>query len=110
MMYPLFDQTCNLKGWLKPNEHIFDENMNWIAYISNNRVWSSDSGNWIGPNNGLLCLDTSGRAILWNLQGEIYSTSRPSRPSRASRASRPTRPSRPSGVWSNLSFEEWLAQ
>lgn len=34
MLKPLFDKNCKLIAWIEPNEHIFDTNMNWIAYIS----------------------------------------------------------------------------
>ena len=34
MLHPLFDCNCELIGWIEPDCHIFDTNMNWIAYIS----------------------------------------------------------------------------
>ncbi|GAH33871.1 unnamed protein product, partial [marine sediment metagenome] len=55
-MEPLFDKDCELVGWIDPMRHIFDTNMNWVAYISNGHVWSSETENWLGPVLGLLCL------------------------------------------------------
>lgn len=49
MLYPLFDRECTLVAWIDPNRHIFNTDMQWIAYISSNHVWSSDTGNWLGP-------------------------------------------------------------
>jgi hypothetical protein len=30
----LYDSNVELAGWLDPGRHIFDTNMNWVAYIS----------------------------------------------------------------------------
>lgn len=49
MLKSLFDNICELIGWIEPNNHIYDIDMNWIAYISNNHAWSSETGDWIGP-------------------------------------------------------------
>jgi hypothetical protein len=35
-------------GWIDPGKHIFDQNMNWVAYISHNHAWSAETGNWLG--------------------------------------------------------------
>ncbi|MGG3758198.1 4-fold beta flower protein [Bacillus anthracis] len=122
MLYPLFDSDINHVGWIEPGEHIFDTNMNWVAYISDNHAWSSDSGNWLGPVNHLVCLDKSGKVVLWNPDGEIAGTLRPLRPVRALRALRPlkplrqprplrpSRPLRPIHGWSDLSFIAWANQ
>ncbi|WP_419183297.1 4-fold beta flower protein [Pseudomonas monteilii] len=48
MLYPLFDQNCELIGWMDPGRHIFDTDMNWIAYLSSNHTWSAETGNWLG--------------------------------------------------------------
>jgi len=122
MLYPLFDKDCDLVAWITPNAHIFDTDMNWIAYIQNGNAWSSESGNWLGPVNGLLCLNQAGQPIAWNPKEPVKGTSRPSRPSRASRPSRPSHPSRPSspsrpsrpstpsGGWASESFLTWFSQ
>ena len=49
MLKPLFDKNCKLIAWIEPNEHIFDTNMNWIAYISNGHAWSTKTNTWMGP-------------------------------------------------------------
>ena len=41
MLYPLFDKDCNLIAWLDSSKNIFDTDMQWIAYISSNHIWSS---------------------------------------------------------------------
>jgi len=33
-MHPLFDKDCELVGWIDPMNHIFDTDMNWVAYVS----------------------------------------------------------------------------
>lgn len=121
-MFPLFDKDSELVGWMDPGKHIFDQNMNWVAYISHNHAWSAETGNWLGPVPGLICLDTSGRVVAWNPKEHISGTARPARPARAARAARPSRPARsarparparpatPAGGWSSLSFWGWLSQ
>jgi len=34
MLEALFDKDCNLVGWIKQGEYIFESDMNWMAYIS----------------------------------------------------------------------------
>lgn len=110
MLFPLFDENCELVAWIRPEEHIFDTGMDWVAYISHGHAWSAETGNWCGPVHGMLCLDTSGRVVAWNPQEHVAGTARPDRPARAARAARPARPARPVGGWSDLSFEEWVEQ
>jgi hypothetical protein len=122
MLYALFDKDCELVGWIYPGEHIFDIDMDWVAFISGNHAWSAESGDWLGAVKGLLCLDRQGKPVAWNPKERVAGTSVPSKPSRASRASKPSRPSKPSkpsrpsepstpnGGWSPLSFFGWLAQ
>ena len=74
MLHPLFDCNCELIGWIEPDCHIFDTNMNWIAYISGGHAWSSNSGNWIGPVNGTTCLDRSGSVFAWSESSNIRGT------------------------------------
>lgn len=119
-MNPLFDQNCNLIGWVDPGNHIFDTNMDWVAYISNGHAWSANSGNWIGPVDGLNCLDINGKPIAWNPDQPVVGTMRPMTPMRAMRSMTPMRPMRPMtpmrpmrpmtpmGGWSTLNWDEWL--
>ncbi|MFA9465889.1 MAG: 4-fold beta flower protein [Velocimicrobium sp.] len=122
MLQPLFDKDCNFIGWIKQGEHIFNQNMDWIAYISNGHAWSAATENWMGLVNGLVCLDTSGKVVLWSTGGDIIGAARPSRPSRAARTLQPerpeqqkrpetpSRPTTPDGGWSSLSAEQWSRQ
>ena len=122
MLQPLFNKNGDLIGWLDPEKHIFDTNMEWIAYLSNGHAWSSATGNWMGPINGFVCLDTEGKVIAWNPNGKIQGTIRPISPLRAIRSIqpirpikpispiRPIRPITPLGGWSNLSIFEWINQ
>jgi len=71
MLYPLFDQDCELMAWIEPGRHIFDSDMNWIAYLANNQAWSAESGNWLGAVRGLLCMDNSGKPVLWNPNEQV---------------------------------------
>lgn len=121
-MEPLFDANCDLVGWIEPGEHIFDTDMNWVAYISNGHAWSSDTGNWLGPVNGFNCLDQEGRVVAWNPIQDVEGSMRPMRPMRPTRPMRPMRPMHPmrpmrpmrpmtpSGGWSQLSWNEWILQ
>lgn len=121
-MFALFDKDCDLVGWIEPDRHLFDADMNWVAYISGGNAWSAETGNWLGAAPGLLLRDQSGRPVAWNPKEQVTGTARPARPARAARAARPARPTRPArparpvrpatpaGGWSPMSFWAWLAQ
>ena len=112
-MEPLFDENCELVGWMDPMRHIFDTDLNWVAYVSGGQAWSTETGNWCGPVPGLIYLNQSGRVVAWNPKERIADTARPARPARAARAARPARPARPTcpaGGWSDHSFWVWLSQ
>jgi hypothetical protein len=121
-MIPLYDKDCNLIAWLKMNEHIFSTNMDWIAFIKNRQAWSAETGNWLGPINGSICLDQTGRVVAWSPGEKIQGSLRPITPIRAIRAIKPIRPIRPItpikpirpiaplGGWSLQSFFEWVNQ
>ena len=122
MLYPLFDRECNLIAWIEPNRSIFDTDMQWIAYISSNHAWSSDTGNWLGPVRDTVCYDTNGKVFAWSTGSKILGMARPARPTRAARAARPARPAKPArparpvrpatpaGGWSSFSLHGWLNQ
>lgn len=122
MLLPLFDKDCEHVGWIAPNQHIFDTDMNWVAYISSSHAWSAESGDWLGAVHNVLCLGQDGRPVAWNPQQPVTGTPQPARPARAARAARPARPARPAGParpaqpatpaggWSGMSFSAWLAQ
>ena len=75
-MEPLFDSDCELVGWLDPLRHIFDTDLNWVAFISVGHAWSSDSGNWLGPVPGLICLDQSGKVVAWSPRERVLDHAR----------------------------------
>ena len=117
MLKPLFDKNCKLIAWIEPNEHIFDTNMNWIAYISNGHAWSTKTNTWMGPVKDMTCLDTNGKVFAWNPDCEIEGSikpmrpmkpMKPMRPMRPMRPMKPMRPMRPLGGWSSIHFEEWI--
>lgn len=122
MLEPLFNCNCELVAWIDPGKNIFDTNMDWVAYISKENVWSSKTRRWLGPIKDLVCLDTRGKVFAWGKDSEIKGATHPLRPSTAIRPARPCRPPippkptrpcrpvRPLGGWSNLSFEDWLNQ
>ncbi len=122
MLKPLFDKDCELVGWISPGEHIFDTNLNWVAYIKRNNAWSAETGNWLGPVRGLLCYDSSGKVVAWNPEEKITAIIRPVRPPKETMPLRPLRPLRPlmpskplrptisSRDWSDLTFWNWLSQ
>lgn len=122
-MIALFNKNSELVGWMKDtHDHIFDTDMNWIAYIRNGHAWSANSGNWIGPINGTNCLDKNGKVVAWNpsqtVKGSVRSVRpvravrsiRPIRPVRPVRPIRPIRPVTPVGGWSNQTFIQWISQ
>lgn len=49
-MISLFDQNTDLVAWLDNGaRHLFDTDMNWLAYVSGGHLWSAATGNWLGP-------------------------------------------------------------
>jgi hypothetical protein len=87
-MEPLYESNVNLVGWIEPGWHIWDTNMDWVAYISGGHAWSSGSGSWCGPVNETTCLDRSGQVVAME-SGEC--------PAGTGRPARPGRPGRPEG-------------
>lgn len=125
MLKPLFSPDCELVGWLDLGKHIFDTDMNWVAYIVNDHAWSSKTGNWLGKINIATCLDTTGKVIAWNpdckVRGEVsclrpftpfkpFAPFTPFKPFTPFTPFTPFRPATPSGGWSSLSFKEWITQ
>lgn len=121
-MTPLFSPDCDLVGWKQDGNHIFDTDMNWVAYISNGHVWSAQSGNWLGPIHGGCVLDHAGKVVAWSSGQPVSGTMAPMRPMKAMRAMSPMRPMRPMmpmrpmrpmvpmGGWSSNSWASWIAQ
>jgi len=96
MIDPLFDRNLHLVGWIDPNRHIFDLDLNWVAYISGGNVWSPRSGAWLGPIDGRACMDQQGNPVAWNPKDPVRIVRAPSfRPFRPLRPLAPLRPIRP---------------
>ncbi len=122
MVFPLFDKDCDHVGWIEPGKFIYNTDMQCVAFIVNNNAWSVESGNWLGPIQGLLCFDTNGKLVFWNPKEKItgkVSAPRPSRqilsikppqPEKPSDPSKPTKPKVAKDVWSDLSYFSWLSQ
>ncbi|HPQ71544.1 MAG TPA: hypothetical protein PKW95_20630 [bacterium] len=122
MLIPLFNQEGVLVAWMLPDQHLFNLNMDWIAYIVKQNVWSAATNRWLGPLRATTCLDHQGRVVAWNpanaprgipqpLQG--VGPKRPPAPLRPVRPKNPVAPRRPGtikGGWSPLSLREWLDQ
>lgn len=73
MLKLLFDKECNLIGWIKPDENIFNGNM---------VIYQEDMHDLRNR------LDTSDRVVAGNIRG----SARPGRPTRIARAARPVTP------------------
>jgi len=122
MLLPLFDKDCEHAGWLDPGKYIYDADMNFIAFIINSNAWSVETGNWLGPVQGLLCYDTNGKLMFWNPKEKITGTVNAPRPSRQILSTKPQTPAKPAepakpappkcnaNVWSDLSLWGWLSQ
>jgi hypothetical protein len=122
-MIPLFDKDPELVGWISDRfDHIFDTDMNWVAYISNGHAWSAKTGNWCGPVNGFTCLDQAGKVVAWTPTQSPKGTAgavkpvravrpaSPVRPATPVRPARPVKPAAPVGGWSALKFSDWASQ
>ena len=118
-MFALFGKDCDLVGQIQTGKHIFDINMSWVAYISNNHAWSAEAGNCLGPAKGIICLDQSDKVVAQNPIESVSGTSKPAKPASATSAAKPARPARPAHPampatpvdgWSNESFLAWLSK
>jgi hypothetical protein len=72
---PLFDSNCDLVGWIAPGQHIWDANMEMGGLHFRGPCMSADTGNWLGPVNGLVCLGQSGRVVARNPEQAVAGTS-----------------------------------
>lgn len=121
-MEPLFDKDSELVGWIDSSLHIFDSDLNWVAYINSGHAWSVVNDSWCGPVSGFLCLDQEGRVVAWNTKDSITDGDKPVRPRYAMRPDTPEKPAvpevpakpiiplRPDGGWSELGFSAWYGQ
>lgn len=121
-LFPLFDKECELVGWVKLNDYIWDIDMNYVAFIHDGQAWSADNCNWLGPVKGLLCYDTLGKVVAWNPTESIIKVNSPNRPFIPVKPVIPISPVKPiapvspikpivfRSVWSSYSFNSWLSQ
>jgi len=123
MLQPLYDKSCSFVGYIEKGRYIFDADMNWTAHIVQNQGWSATTNEWLGPVNGLICLDRRGLVVSWGigqkLIGDPYNHRKPAPAPRIPAPpqsylrpiiSTPPLPAAPIGGWSALSFGQWLAQ
>ncbi|PEI77401.1 4-fold beta flower protein [Bacillus wiedmannii] len=119
-MKPLYTKNCDLVAWLNDEKrHIFDRNMNWIAFVSGSNVFSAQDAKWLGPIRNITLFDTNGRAILWNPNSPIgsmgtpitpykpYIPNKPYKPYKPYTPRIPHTPRTPMNGWSPLTFSEW---
>jgi hypothetical protein len=121
-MEPLFNKELTLVGWIHLGSHIYDTQMNYVAYIDNNHIWSSTTDEWLGPIQGLTCFDSLGKPIAWNPKEFPTGIPKPREPKATvkrkapknvqepSPPKKPEKPLRPMGGWSRMTWEEWLGQ
>ena len=94
-MQAIIDKNCDLVGWLYGN-HLFNTNMDWVAFHTNNHFFSADNINWLGTFNSGSLLDTNGKVVAWIIGCSPQGTMRP------------MRPMVPMEGWSDLNFNQWL--
>lgn len=121
-MEPLFNKDLALVGWLHLEHHIYDTQMNCVAYVSNNHVWSSTTNQWLGVIQGFTCFDPLGKPIAWNPKEFPSGIAKPREPRKTTKIKpkekpyqpkipqTPKSPFRPMGGWSRMTWEEWLNQ
>lgn len=118
-MTPIFDQNTIHVSWFD-GENIFDLDLNWVAFNSNENIFSSSTLAWLGPLHEGSFLDKQGKAVAWLDGSSPSGTLKPLTPLRPLRPLTPLRPLRPLnplrplspltplGGWSRLSWQQWL--
>src|SRR6056297_958922 len=94
-MEALFDKELALVGWLHQKNYIFDTEMNCVAYISSNHVWSLITKEWIGAIQGYTCFDPLGKPIAWNPKEFPTGIAKPKKPKKKIYRKPKIRPKRP---------------
>jgi len=118
-MMPIFDREAGLVGWFD-GYHLFDLNMNWVAFLDNGNLFSSNTLAWLGPFHQGSFLDTSGKPVGW-LEGsnptgtlkplkplEPLRPLKPLKPLKPFKPLKPLKPLQPLGGWSDLEWEDWI--
>lgn len=120
---PLYDKNAYFVGWLVDHAHVFNVNLQWVAYIFNDYVWSIKTKRWIGELRGTNLLDRDGKVVAWSTSGPVIGNLdpidapidiRPPIPPIAPIIDdiplSPGYAPDPIGEWSSLSFNQWLNQ
>ena len=121
-MEALFNSHTKFVGWIYRDKYILDADLNWVAFIDHDHAWSAKTVHWLGPMDGLNCLDCFGHPVAWHPSLRIRAlpsramTVTPKVPaSPAKQASRtspatPATPETPVGGWSRMTWSQWLKQ
>ncbi|MEG0641175.1 MAG: hypothetical protein RR515_01135 [Clostridium sp.] len=122
-MVPLYDKKANFVGWLVDSSNVFNEDLEWVAYVYYNYVWSVKTGRWIGQLRGTNLLDRDGRIVAWSTSGPVVGglglvegpinigpASIPVPPIISEVPLHPDQAPEPAGEWSKLTFDQWLNQ
>jgi hypothetical protein len=121
-MIPIYDRDVTLVGWLAEGGHLYDVDMQWVAYAIDRNLWSVRTGSWLGPANGSSLLDRAGKVVAWSSAGGIAGSLRPLNPLpplkplqpltplKPLTPLRPLKPLDPIGGWSAMSWDRWLIQ
>ena len=120
-MTPLFNSQTQLVGWLADNKkYIFDTNLNWVAFIDNNNIWTTKNKNWVGVLYGNNIRDTFGNTAFWNPDTPIENSLKPLnplkpltplsplKPLKPLNPLRPLKPLTPIGGWSIMTWEQFI--
>lgn len=121
-MNPLFNNQAQLVGWLTDDrKHIFDTNLNWVAFVDNNNsIWTTKNKKYAGVLYGNNVRDTIGKTAFWNPETQIKNSLKPLNPLRPLSPLRPLRPLKPLnpltplkpltplGGWSTLTWEQFI--
>ena len=122
MLKPLFSKDCELVAWVEIGKNIYDTDMEWIAYIADNSVWSVKNNSWLGSIDVLCCTDRRGKVVAWNPDCKIeniYPPTQPFKPFKPFRPFKPFKPFKPftpfkpfppNCGWSDLTFDGWINQ
>lgn len=118
-MTPVFDRHANLVAWFD-GQHLFDLNLEWVAFAHNGHFFSSSTLGWLGPLHQGSLLETNGRPVAWLQDSRPISAVKPLRPLKPLKPLTPLRPLRPLtplkplaplaplGGWSSMDWDEWL--
>ncbi len=120
-MTALFDRHSNLVGWVKDAKHIFDINMNWIAFTGSNlSVWTVRNKTWVGHLHGDNFRDINGKTAFWNPKTRLQNSLKPMKPLKPLTPLtplkplkpltplRPLQPLTPLGGWSDLDWDTFM--